>query len=175
MKVDPSRLHRLFYPQVPLVLCARLGSRVSAMPVVAYVPISDSPPLLGVACGPQAFTFKLSVKAHAFSLSVLDRRSLKAMERLATVSGAKVEDKLAQVGLRYRPGSKTGAPIIADSVATIECSLFTKHKLGDHVLLVGRVESSYASEDFSDFWDFGKYKPILYTGWRDGMTTYVEG
>ncbi len=145
------------------------------MPVVAYAPISDSPPLLGVACSPRAFTYKLSVKAGAFSFCVLDRAHLRAMERLATVSGAKVEDKLAEVGLRHLPGSKVGAPVITDSVATIECSLFTKRKLGDHVLLVGKVEASYASEDFTDFWAFKKYKPILYTGWRDGMTTYSEG
>lgn len=174
MKVDFSRLHRLFYPQVPLVLCAQFGSRVSAMPVVAYASISDSPPLLGAACSPFAFTFKLSVKACAFSFCLLDRRHLRAIERLASVSGAKVEDKLAEVGLRHSRGSKVGAPMITDSVATIECSLFSKRKMGDHVLLVGKVEACNASEDFSDFWAFRMYKPILYTGWRDGMTIYGE-
>lgn len=47
--------------------------------------------------------------------------------------------------------------------------------MGDHFLLVGRVEACRATGDFSDFWGFKKYKPILYTGWRDGMTTYGEG
>ena len=172
MKVEFSRLHRLFYPQVPLVLAAEQGGRVSAMPVVAYVVLSDSPPLIGVSCNSFAFTYKLSVKARAFTLSLLDSKDLGAMERLATVSGAKVTDKLAEVGLKHTRGSKVEAPVIAGSVATMECSLHSKRRMGDHILLVGRVEACYASDDFSDFWKFEKYRPILYTGWKEGMTVY---
>lgn len=175
MSVDFSKLHRLFYPQVPLVLSAQYGGRVSAMPVVAYVSLSESPPLLGVSCNPFAFTYKLCVQARAFSLCLLDRKHLGAMERLATVSGAKVKDKLTEVGLQYKTGSKVRTPVITDSAASIECRLVSRKKLGDHVLLVGKVEASRASKDFSDFWEFKGYKPILYTGWREGMTTYPEG
>jgi flavin reductase (DIM6/NTAB) family NADH-FMN oxidoreductase RutF len=144
------------------------------MPVVAYVPISDSPPLLGVACSPLAFTFKLAVKARAFSLCLLDRKYLGAMECLAKVSGAKVIDKLAEIGIKYSKGRKVGAPMIGDAAAAIECSLFTKMRLGDHVFLVGKVVASRAVADFTDFWTFKEYRPILYTGWRRGMTTYSE-
>jgi flavin reductase (DIM6/NTAB) family NADH-FMN oxidoreductase RutF len=172
MKVEFSRLHRLFYPQVPLVLSARHGDRVSAMPVVSYVSISDAPPLLGVACTPHTFTYKLALKARCFSLTLLDEGELGAIERLATVSGAKVEDKLAEVGLRHTRGTKVGAPVIAGAAATIECSVSSKRRMGDHTMLVGKAEACYASEDFSDFWRFEKYRPILYTGWKDGMTTY---
>jgi flavin reductase (DIM6/NTAB) family NADH-FMN oxidoreductase RutF len=172
LKVEFSKLHRLFYPQVPLVLCAQSKGRVSAMPVVAYVSLSESPPLLGVACNPLAFTYKLSVKARAFSLCLLDEKELRAVERLAIVSGAKVQDKLKEVGLSHAKGTKVNAPVITSSVGTIECSLVSKRKLGDHILLVGRVEACYAASDFSDFWAYNAYSPILYTGWRGGMSTY---
>lgn len=172
LKVEFSKLHRLFYPQVPLVLCAQFRDRVSAMPVVAYVSLSESPPLLGVACNPLAFTYKLSAKARAFSLCLLDEKDLRAFERLATVSGAKVRDKLKEVGLSHTKGTKVNAPVITSSVGTIECSLVSKRKLGDHILLVGRAEACYASSDFSDFWAYKEYSPILYTGWRGGMSTY---
>jgi len=154
------------------VLSARHRDRVSAMPVVSYASISDKPPLLGVACNPYAFTFRLALKARCFSLSLLDTSELSCIERLATISGAKVEDKLAEAGLRHTPGTKVDVPVIAGSAATIECSLLSKRKMGDHILLVGRAEACYASEDFSDFWGFARYRPILYTGWKDGMTTY---
>ncbi len=142
------------------------------MPVVAYASISDSPPLVAVACNPHAFTCKLCVKGRAFSLSLLDARSLDVFEELAAVSGAKVEDKLAEVGLVHAPGARVDAPVISGSAATIECSLHSKRRFGDHVLLVGKVEACYASGDFSDFWAYKEYRPILYTGWRGGMTTY---
>ena len=175
MNVELSNVHRLFYPQVPLVLSAEFRGRVSAMPVVSYASISDTPPLVGVACNLYAFTYKLSARARAFSLSVLDTRKLDAMGRLASVSGAKVQDKLAEVGLAHRRGTSVGAPVLADAVATIECSLFSRRRLGDHVLMVGRVEACYASDAFSGFWSFKKYRPILYAGWKEGMSTYPEG
>ena len=142
------------------------------MPVVAYASVSDSPPLVAVACSPYAFTYKLCVKARAFSLCLLDSRELGAMEKLASVSGAKVRDKLSEVGLHHSGGTKVDAPVLGAAAATIECALSTKRKFGDHVLLIGRVEACYASDDFSDFWSYRDYRPILYTGWRNGMTTY---
>jgi flavin reductase (DIM6/NTAB) family NADH-FMN oxidoreductase RutF len=175
MKVDPSRLHRLFYPQVPLVLAAKHGKRVSAMPVVSYAQISESPPLVAVACDPKAFTYKLTSKAGAFSLSLLDSSELRKMETLAKVRGGDVVDKLREVGLRHSVGEAIDVPVVDDAVATIECSVESKNRKGDHVLLVGTVRACYATEEFNDFWAFRRYRPILYTGWRNGMTVYRPG
>ena len=172
MKVNPALLHRLFYPQVPAVLSAQLQGRVSAMPVVSYASVSDSPPLVVVGCNPASFTCKLAMRSGAFSLSLLDRSHLSSVERLATTSGTKVGDKLASVGLHHRKGVRLAVPVIEGAEATLECKVDSKLKLGDHVLLVGLVKAARSSGAFSDFWDFHKYRPILYAGWRDKMTTY---
>ena len=172
LKVRPSLLHRLFYPQVPAILSASHRGKISAMPVVSYASVSDSPPLVAVACNPSSFTCKLALRARSFSLSLVDRAHLGAMERLATTSGSSAADKLADAGLHHRRGAASHVPVVAEAKATLECKLNSKHKLGDHLLLVGLVEAAYASEAFSDFWDFHRYKPILYTGWREGMSTY---
>jgi flavin reductase (DIM6/NTAB) family NADH-FMN oxidoreductase RutF len=172
MDVDPRLLHRLFYPQVPLVLSAQLRGRVSAMPVVSYTSLSDSPPLVAVSCDPESFTCKLVVKAKCFSLSVLDRSRSSAVEELATKSGAKVKDKLDEAGLSHRPGTKLKVPVIDGAEATLECRLRYKRKVGDHLLVTGRVIAVYASGAFGEFWDFDQYRPLLYTGWKDGLTEY---
>ena len=65
-------------------------------------------------------------------------------------------------------------PRIDSAVATIECSLSSKAEIGDHHILVGAVEAAYASDAFNEFWDFTRYRPILYTGWREGLTTYSK-
>ncbi len=174
MKVDQSLIHRLFYPQVPLVMAARWGKRVSAMPVVSYASISDTPPLIAVACNPEGFTCKLAIKASAFSLCLLDRGHADAIARLATVHGSDVKDKLADAGLKYTVGAKLKVPILDDSVASLECSLKSRREQGDHLLLVGRVRAASAAAYFTDFWDFRRYRPLLYTGWRGGLTTYTE-
>jgi flavin reductase (DIM6/NTAB) family NADH-FMN oxidoreductase RutF len=175
LKVDPSLIHRLFYPQVPAILSAQYARRVSAMPVVSYTSVSDSPPLVAVACNPASFTCKLVLKASAFSLSVLDKSHAESISRLATTSGSAVQDKLADAGLSHKRGVRLPVPVIDSADATLECALNSKKKHGDHVLLVGRVEAAYASEGFTDFWDFRKYRPLLYTGWKEGLTTYEAG
>jgi len=172
MKVDPSLIHRLFYPQVPLVMAAMHGRRVSAMPVVSYASVSDRPPMVVVACNPEGFTCKLAQRAGSFSLSLLDRGHVGAFARLATVSGTKVKDKLSDAGLEYSPGTSLKVPVIKEALSTLECSLKSKKKTGDHLLLVANVEAAYSTDAFTDFWDYSRYKPLLYTGWRDGMTTY---
>jgi len=171
MKVDPSLIHRLFYPQVPAVLSAMSGKRISAMPVVSYISVSDSPPMVAVSSVPSHYTCKLVVEAGCFSLCILDRDQAGAIARLASVSGAKVEDKLADAGLRYTTGEKLKVPVIHGSAATLECSLTAKRRFGDHLLLVGEVEAARATGAFDKFWDFARYRPLLYTGWREGLTT----
>ena len=172
MKVDPSLIHRLFYPQVPLVMSAQSLGRVSAMPVVSYASVSEAPPLVAVACDPGGFTCKLALKARAFSLSVIDRSRADSLSSLATIHGADAKDKLADAGLKHTTGKKLKVPVLEAALATMECRLVSRQKLGDHLLLVGRVEAAYAAGAFTDFWDFSKYRPVLYTGWRDGLSTY---
>lgn len=172
MKVSPNLIHRLFYPQVPAVLCATYGKRTSAMPVVSYASVSDAPPLVAVGCNPAAFTCKLVLKSRAFSLSLLGSSHLATVGRLAEVRGSSVKDKLAAVGLAHTKGAKVPVPVIDGAEATLECKVRRTVRTGDHLLLIGRVMAAQASSAFSDFWDFRRYSPILYTGWKDGMTTY---
>ena len=171
MKVDPSLIHRLFYPQVPAVLSAMAGKRVSAMPVVSYTSVSDSPPMIAVSSVPSHYTCKLVLEAGCFSLCILDRDHAGAIARLGSVSGSKVEDKLADAELKYTRGDKVKVPVILGASATLECSLIAKRRFGDHLLLVGGVRAARATVAFDGFWDFARYKPLLYTGWRDGLTT----
>ena len=172
MEVNPSLVHRLFYPQVPLVMSAQHRGRVSAMPVVSYASASDNPPAVVVSCNPGGFTCRLAQKAGCFSLSILDRGSVGAFARLATVSGTKVKDKLADAGLNHTQGKALKVPVIGLALATLECKLTGKRKIGDHLLITGEVRAAYATGAFNDFWDYSRYKPLLYAGWREGMTTY---
>jgi len=172
LEVDFKLIHRLFYPQVPAVLSTRHRGRTAAMPVVSYASVSDSPPLVAIACNPDAFTCKLALKSRAFSLSMVPYSELKAVERLAEVRGSSVKDKLAAVGLSHRKGGKLPVPVLERAEATLECKLSRTVKTGDHLLVIGQVVAAHATASFSDFWDFSRYSPILYTGWKGGMTTY---
>lgn len=171
-KVRPSLAHRLFYPGVAAVLSARSGKTVAAMPVVSYSALSENPPIFGVSCAKDSFTLKTSLAAKAFSICLLDEVHVRALSELASRTGKEGEDKLAGAGLRHRNGSKIDAPIIAGSVAALECSLIRALRTGDHVLLLGKIESAMADPDFQDYWSFRSYSPMLYSGWEGGMRLY---
>ncbi|MCL4355808.1 MAG: flavin reductase family protein [Nitrososphaerota archaeon] len=172
MGIDPSLVHRLFYPQVPLVMAAKAGARVSAMPVVSYLSVSERPPMVAVACAPRGYTCRLARKARCFSLSIVGRERSSALSKLATASGAAVKDKLAEAGLKYSEGVKLKVPVLDAAVATLECRLQATRRLGDHLLLVARVEDARAAGAFSGFWDYRRYRPVLYAGWQDGLSQY---
>ena len=175
MKVAPSLVHRLFYPQVPLVMAAKAGGMTSAMPVVSYLSVSENPPIVAVACTPRGFTCRLARRSHCFSLSVLDREEASALSKLATISGAAVKDKLAQAGLAHSDGAKLKVPVLDAAVATLECRLLSTSRLGDHLLLVASVEAAYTERGFSGFWDYRNYRPILYAGWQEGELSQYTG
>lgn len=142
------------------------------MPVVSYASISDSPPLVAVACNPESFTCKLLTSARAFSLAIMSASFKNRIESLAKVSGRTTRDKLKAVGLAHEKGAKLAVPAIEGAEAILECRLQSAEKKGDHTLVIGLIEDARASGAFSDFWDFDVYKPILYTGWRGGLSTY---
>jgi len=144
------------------------------MPVVSYASVSASPPLLVVACDPASFTLGLALKSRAFSLCLLDRRRIMAMQRLASSSGRNIANKLKRSGLSQKAGAVLDVPVVKGAEATLECHLQSKTRIGDHVLLVGLVKACYSTDKFSEFWDFKRYTPVLYTGWREGMTTYEQ-
>lgn len=171
-ELDLSKVHRLFYPDVPAILCASDLGRVSAMPVVSYTSLSEAPALLGVSCSPDAFTYRLITRSRLFSLCLVDRDQVQAIEFLASHSGRNSRDKLADSGLSHRRGSKLDVPVVLESVASLECSLMTRKRLGDHVLIVGKVEAAHVSGDFNGYWRFRSYKPVLYTGWQGHLTTF---
>ena len=142
------------------------------MPVVSYAYVSDVPPIVAVSCVKGGYTANLALKAGSFSLCVLDRARARSVALLGSTSGSLTKDKLADAGLKHRRGAELDVPVIVGSVAILECSLRSKEEVGDHLLLFGEVESATATAAFAGFWDFSKYKPLLYAGWREGLTTY---
>jgi len=170
--LDKGKAYRLFYPSVPAVLSASHRKIVSAMPVVSFTSLSEFPPIVGVSSSPSHFTHKTVLDSRLFSLCWLQKKEIHAIAYLASHSGRESEDKLVSAGFKHHRGKKLDVPVIDAAVAVLECSLTNTIKFGDHELLVGKVEASYAIEDFHDYWSFKEYRPILYTGWKeDGLGT----
>lgn len=170
--MEAAKFYRLFYPQVPAILAASHGSTVSAMPVVSFTMLSESPPVVGVSSANSHRTLKTVLRSRSFSMSWVGKEMAAAVERLALPTKGRPHDKLSSAGLAHHRGKSLPVPVPNKAVAVIECRLAAKRNFGDHTLLIGRVEVAYASEDFEGYWQFEKYRPILYTGWRGGLSVY---
>lgn len=167
-EVDPSKVHRLFYPQVPILITAEFGGRIGGMPAIWCMPLSFNPPLVGVAVGPEHETHRIITSAGAFALNWLNFSFARQVGELGETSAKEYKDKLSAVGFATVKGSKTGQPLIQEASACLECRLREKHVMGTHELLVGEVLAASANSDFDDYWDFSKYNPLLYAGTIDG-------
>ena len=163
--VKKQLAYRLFYPQVPTVLCAKHGRTVAAMPANSCVPLSDSPALIGVAVRIGSNTEKVLTRTLSFSLSWLDysERSRKMIADLSS-KGRQGTDKLKASGIQYE--SIGGVPVLKEAKAFIVCRKMSAEQYGDHVLFVGIIQAVRASSDFTEdeYWRFETYKPMLYLG-----------
>ena len=165
--VDTSKVYRLLYPAVPAILGCSDRSLVYAMPVVSMVSLSNSPPLIGVASSPEHSTHQAIARMRCFSLCWVDASMVRALEVLGTTAHRTV-DKLQAAGLKHQRGRTLDVPIVEGAAASLECSLYARQTLGDHELLVGKVQDARAADDFHEYWRFGEYRPVLYAGIQEG-------
>jgi len=165
-KVEGSKVYRLLYPSVPVVVAATNRGKVSAMPAVSVISLSNDPALIGVSSSPSHDTYATVVGAGRFSVSWLDSRYARVVTELGSVSGTGDRDKLRTAGLHYSLKGVPPVPLLKEASAYLACTLSKVERFGDHDLLVGEVREARAIGDFDDYWAFRLYRPILYSGSR---------
>ena len=163
-EIESAKVHRLFYPQVPVVVTAEFQGRVGGMPAIWCMPLSFTPSLVGVAVAPEHETYKMIVGTQAFGMNWLNFSYAEQVGQLGEISGKEQPDKLSAVGLTTVKGKRTSQPLIKEASAALECRLLKTHRTGTHELLVAEVLTASATEDFDDYWHFSKYNPLLYAG-----------
>ena len=120
--------------------------------VSSFVTLSFEPPLVMFAIQHDANSYPAIVSCRHFGVSLL----CAAQADVATRFAVKGEDKLA--GTRIESGHALAVPLIADSLAQIECSTSQIFISGDHAIVVGLVEAASTRED----------EPLLYFSRRFG-------
>ncbi|WP_181796763.1 flavin reductase family protein [Streptomyces sp. WELS2] len=113
------------------------GGRPHGTTVSAVVALSRLPLLLGLCLRPTStFTERLG-ETPLFSVNVLGA----AQEPVARhFADPERPDGAAQfTGLAWTPDPLTGAPLLAACVAHLACSVVSRHRVGDHDLVVAEV------------------------------------
>jgi flavin reductase (DIM6/NTAB) family NADH-FMN oxidoreductase RutF len=119
-----------------LVVSTRLDGVPHSMTVSAFTSVSLEP-LLVLFCAEKIARFHEAVlTAGQWAVSVLDEDSEKVSRWLAT-RGRPLEDQLEEIP--WHAGPLTGAPILDNALAALECRTTAVHDGGDHTIIVGEV------------------------------------
>jgi flavin reductase (DIM6/NTAB) family NADH-FMN oxidoreductase RutF len=110
------------------------GGRRNAFTAAWLMQVSFDPLLLALSVNPGHASYPLLVAGGGFAASVLSRDQIDLARHFGTRSGRET-DKLA--GMAWRPG-RTGAPILTEAVAYLECRLTQRIPAGDHEIVIGR-------------------------------------
>jgi flavin reductase (DIM6/NTAB) family NADH-FMN oxidoreductase RutF len=110
------------------------GDRRNAFTAAWLTQVSFDPLLLALSVNPEHFSYPLLVGGGGFVVNVLSRDQIDLARAFGVHSG-RDEDKLS--GMTWRPAA-SGAPILADVLAWLECRLHQRVPAGDHEIMLGR-------------------------------------
>ncbi|HJY96457.1 MAG TPA: flavin reductase family protein [Streptosporangiaceae bacterium] len=114
-----------------------------AMTVSAFTSVSLDPPLV-LFCAEKIARFHDAVLAEgSWAVSILAEDDEKTARWLAT-RGRPMDGQLD--GVAHHPGPATGAPLLDDALAVLECRTTAVHDAGDHTIIVGEVQAVTAPD-----------------------------
>ncbi len=117
------------------VVCVSDGDRQNAFTAAWIAQTSFNPLLVSLSISPEHASYPLLLRGRVFSVNVLRREQMDLARHFGTSSGRAL-DKLADIPWRR---GRTGAPILADALAYLDCRLARRLRTGDHELVIGQV------------------------------------
>lgn len=111
-------------------------AHVAALTVSSFVTLSFDPPLVMFAIQHAGASFKPMVESKEFGVSLLTAAQRPLAERFATRGSGKRDAS------GFETGQVLPVPLLAGSLAQIECRTHQLVMSGDHAIVVGLVESA---------------------------------
>ena len=127
---------------VCLVTTVSPGGKREGMTINSFASVSLAPPLILWSIRDAARSADAFISNDHFILSVLGE----SQQALASHFARAAADKFAEYEQDFDTGL-VGCPRLRRSVATFECSRYSRHQEGDHTILLGKVEHHTRSAD----------------------------
>ena len=154
----------LLYPAPTVLVGANVDDKPNFM-AVAWCGIAGSdPPMISVSLRHNRHTFRGIRQNMTYSVNIPSVNLVKETDYCGTIHGSRVDKvKVCQFNVFY--GKLGSAPLIEQCPINLECKVAHMLELGSHVLIIGRIEEVYASEDCLTRGkpDVRKIKPFSYT------------
>jgi flavin reductase (DIM6/NTAB) family NADH-FMN oxidoreductase RutF len=117
------------------VIGSRAGERRNAMTANWATQVSSDPKLVGVSVEKEALTHELIVEGGVFSLNLVDREDRAIVRKFTKPVEA---DGATLNGFPYHDGP-SGAPVLDQAVAWLDCRVHGSVDVGSHTLFLGEV------------------------------------
>jgi len=130
------------------IVTTRHESGIRGITVSSFCSLSLDPPLILICIARGARSHDSIARQKAFAVNILGAGQRGLSDRAAGRSG---EEGTRLDGMGYR-AVVTGAPVLEDVLAWLDCTLVDRHPAGDHTIYIGRVEAAGA----------GSGGPLLY-------------
>jgi len=108
--------------------------------------LAFEPKLLGIAVTQDAYTHELVDAGGVFALNIVDREDRAIVRKFTKPVDVDLAEHTLN-GFPYVDGAATGAPVLAQSVAFLECEVRQPVTIGDHTLFLAEVVNAGFSKD----------------------------
>lgn len=140
---DYDRLRRRVLWTLPYglyVVGSRSGDEANGMTLNWATQLSFDPKLVGIVVEKPALTHRLIADGGVFSLCTIDRED-RAIVRKFTKPVEVDRDAMTLNGFAFHDGI-TGAPILDQAVAYLDCEVRQAVEFGEHTMFVGEIVDS---------------------------------
>lgn len=141
------------FPAGVTITTIRVGDQVHGLTVSAFASVSADPPLVTVVIDQRHKAYPLLEEPGAvFAVNFLRQDQMELSNRFAWL---KDEDRF---GMGDWTTAATGAPILADALAWLDCRIVGRLPAGTHMIYVGEVQASGAAEPIAAplvYWNRG--------------------
>jgi flavin reductase (DIM6/NTAB) family NADH-FMN oxidoreductase RutF len=152
MSIEPMAMRQIMsrFATGVTLLTTRSGDRVWGMTANAVLSLSLDPPLILVAVDRRNQMHRLLTDGRCFSLTMLTAEQEELSRRFAT-PGPK------DFGALNLTSAVTGAPILADGLAFVDCRLLHVIPGGDHDIFIGEAVAGAAHDGEPLIFYSGRY------------------
>ncbi|MCB0010904.1 MAG: flavin reductase family protein, partial [Anaerolineales bacterium] len=124
------------FPAGVTLVTVKAGGEVYGLTVSAFASVSPTPPLIMVCIDHRGYSHELLQKSDAvFAVNFLHEEQIELSNRFAFVK----DDRFAEGDWAT---AATGAPVLADAVAWLDCTVYSRHSAGTHTIYIGEVQAS---------------------------------
>ena len=157
MGIDPLEFRKALghFATGVTVVTTSLGDADHGLTVNAFSSLSLDPPLVLVCIDKKAESYEILKKSRIFAVNIL---SVKQEDQSVNFSKHELKD-IRFHKLKVKRGA-TGAPIIEDAIAYLDCKVVEIYDGGDHDIFVGAVQKLAFHEADPLLFYTGRYRKI---------------